>query len=448
MKKLQILVPHYKSPQEELSNLLDMIYVQRNINFDDIGVIIGNDGDLSIIDDDFLNYYRQKFDIEYHIFEHAGVSSTRNRLLDLATSDFVMFCDDDDTLLSNRSIQIILECIKNHTNANVFRSRYKFEFKNEIETILNDVGETEMFSNIHGVIIRRDFLIKNNIRFYENINVHEDSVFNILMGSYLHYENQEEIIINSQTYIYCHNDNSICKFNSDNKFDFVIRTTDVLINSRYELFKDLINRKQFNHLTHNINSQTVVLYRFLKKLELAQKFDPSYIKPIYIHTALCFKRLLPIIRNTIGMISVSEFDELCYNLFKDENFDIGTSYTNDFNNIVNYVDSLSFEQDPITKWTLDKNTGELTYNQADVAYFIKNRTVLIDNNVDDISSIYYSRGVDFETNNKEFKMNIQDNNEETENSIVNKYSHTSTYRDINELIDEYASKNNCEIINI
>ena len=117
-KRLQILVPHYKLPQEEMSNLLDMIYVQRGINFDDIGVIIANDGDLSVIDEEFLDYYRQKFDVEYHILPHAGVSTTRNRLIDLATADFIMFCDDDDTFLSNRELIILLDCtetLKWHT---------------------------------------------------------------------------------------------------------------------------------------------------------------------------------------------------------------------------------------------------------------------------------------------------------------------------------------------
>lgn len=445
-KRLQILIPHYKLPQEEMTNLLDMIYVQRGIDFNDIGVIIANDGDLAVIDEEFLNHYRQKFNIEYHILPHAGVSATRNRLIDLSTADFIMFCDDDDTFLSNRSFKILLECIENHKTANVFRSRYKYETKYGNETILNDAGETEMYSNLHGMMIRREFLIKNNIRFYERINVHEDSVFNILMGTYMHYENQEEIIINSQTYIYCHNDNSICKYNSDDKFDFVVRTTDVLINSRYELFKDLISRSQFNLLQTNIVNQSIVLYRFLKRLELTQPLDTTYITPIFIHTALCFKRLLTIIQPTISMVPNDDFNNIAINLLSEESFDIpNNDYVTDFYRLVDYVNGLSYDDDPIANWVYEPLTGEPSYNQADVAYFIKNHNITA-NNFTPLSELYYSRGVDFDTN---------DNNKEEQRetgtdleSLIDKFSHTNNASDVNTLIDEYAERAGYKTIDV
>lgn len=434
-KRLQILVPHYKLPQEEMSNLLDMIYVQRGINFDDIGVIIANDGDLSVIDEEFLDYYRQKFDVEYHILPHAGVSATRNRLIDLATADFIMFCDDDDTFLSNRSLKILLDCTETHKSANVLRSRYKYEVRYGNETILNDAGETEMYSNLHGMLLRREFLVKNNIRFYERINVHEDSVFNILLGSHLHYENQEEIIINSQTYIYCHNDNSICKYNSDDKFDFVVRTTDVLINSRYELFKDLISRSQFNLLQTNIVNQSIVLYRFLKRLELTQPLDPTYVTPIFIHTALCFKRLLTITQPTLSMVSNDDFNNVATNLLAEESFNIpNNDYVKDFYRLVNYVNVLSYDDDPIVKWVKDPLTGEPSYNQTDVAHFIKTHNLSTDSNTS-LSELYYSRGVDYDANNNKEE---QSKMESELDSIIDKFSHTKNAADINTMIDEYA----------
>lgn len=436
-KRLQILIPHYKLPQEEMTNLLDMICVQRGIDFNEIGVIIANDGDLSIIDEEFLDHYRQKFDIEYHILPHAGVSATRNRLLDLATAEFIMFCDDDDTFLSNRSLKILLDCTKTHKSANVLRSRYKYEVKYGNETILNDAGETEMYSNLHGLVLRREFLIKNNIRFYERINVHEDSVFNILLGSYIHYEKQEEIIINSQTYIYCHNDNSICKYNSDDKFDFVVRTTDVLVNSRYELFKDLISRSQFNLLQTNMVNQSIVLYRFLKRLELTQPMDPTYVTPIFIHTMLCFKRLLSITQPTISMIPNNELNSIAANLLSEESFNIpNNDYAKDFHRLVDYANGLSYDDDPIANWVYEPLTGEPSYNQSNVAYFIKNHT-LSANNFTPLSELYYSRGVDFETNsNKEGQCTA----ESELDSLLDRFSHTKNASDINTLIDEYADR--------
>ena len=42
--KLQILVPHYKERSEDIALLLDSIAIQQNVNFNEVGVIICNDG--------------------------------------------------------------------------------------------------------------------------------------------------------------------------------------------------------------------------------------------------------------------------------------------------------------------------------------------------------------------------------------------------------------------
>ena len=42
--KLQILVPHYKETTEEIKPLLDSIAIQQNVDFNEVGVIICNDG--------------------------------------------------------------------------------------------------------------------------------------------------------------------------------------------------------------------------------------------------------------------------------------------------------------------------------------------------------------------------------------------------------------------
>ena len=196
-KRLELLVPHYNAPEETLTNLLDMLSVQRDIDFSEIGVIIGNDGDKVILSDEFLDKYRKKFDIRYEKFIHKGVSATRNRLLDLASAEFVMFCDDDDTFLSNISLSIIFKCLDKFPDFNVCRTGYKCELHVGGEIVLSD-ATSEMFSNVHGVIFRRTFLIDNGIRFYENISMHEDAAFNILLGSFLNKDGEHIINLTNQ----------------------------------------------------------------------------------------------------------------------------------------------------------------------------------------------------------------------------------------------------------
>lgn len=428
-KRLQILVPHYKLPQEEMSNLLDMIYVQRGIDFNDIGVIIANDGDLSVIDEEFLNYYRQKFDVEYHILPHAGVSATRNRLLDLATAEFIMFCDDDDTFLSNRSLRTYFDCVNSYSTANIVRGVFKCEFKTDDSYSLADASDTELYSNIHGIMMRRSFLLENNIRFFENINMHEDSIFNIMIGSYLKYDNGEELIINTPTYIYCHNDNSICKINTNDDLDFVSSSTDILFNSRYHLFKELIRRRNFNDIQNSIISQSIVMTKYLQKLENLVSSDPDFISPIYVHALLCYRRLMNLIGPTIVSTSLNKFTPFVERIFTQEeinNFENG-NYKDVILHYIAIANQLSFDSDPLVDWYVCDD-GDIDYNQADVVYYVKYRKPSKDVDTS-VSELFYTNVN--ETGTDEEERTERNDNDNTQVSSGNQNLDDMLYKHIN-----------------
>lgn len=81
---LQILIPQYNEDETIIKNLLDSIAIQQAINFNDIGIIIANDGSSTLLNEEFLNKYN--FEIKYLREPHRGVSGTRNALLDAATA--------------------------------------------------------------------------------------------------------------------------------------------------------------------------------------------------------------------------------------------------------------------------------------------------------------------------------------------------------------------------
>jgi hypothetical protein len=59
-------------------------------------------------------------------------------------------------------------------------------------------------------------------------------------------------------------------------------------------------------------------------------------------------------------------------------------------NYINFAERLSYDDDPLTKWYVDSNTGAITYSQADVAYYIKNRTHINDAAMT-LSDLYYCK---------------------------------------------------------
>lgn len=103
---LDIIVPHYHEPESQIADLLKSIDMQQCVNFDDIKVIIVNDGHDVSLSEGFLSGW--KFKVDYFEKEHSGVSAARNYGLDRSTADYVMFCDADDMFCDVCGLWVIL----------------------------------------------------------------------------------------------------------------------------------------------------------------------------------------------------------------------------------------------------------------------------------------------------------------------------------------------------
>ena len=227
---LQILIPQYKETDEIIKPLLDSIKIQRNINFKDIGVVIVNDGTDVKLSKKLLNSY--PFKIRYILNEHKGVSATRNCCLDNSTTEYVMFCDADDIFSNILGIQMILDVIKNNP-FEVLISAFTEELKTaEGNYVYNQRDNDQIF--VHGKVFNRKFLIDNNIRWGEELLIHEDSYFNLLAISIA----QNKRYINTPYYMWCWNDNSVSR---SDKY-YVIKTYHHLIKSAYKLSEELLKR--------------------------------------------------------------------------------------------------------------------------------------------------------------------------------------------------------------
>ena len=182
MKRLQILVPHYKESEEMLSVLLNSINSQIEIDKNDIGVVICSDGDNIKLSDKFFKRY--PFDIRHVVCAHRGVSATRNSALLLSDAEYVMYCDADDCFYSIFGIKIILDTIDKHRGdelpLDVISSKFYQEDVKNGQWSLNLYDHNNIY--IHGRIYRREFLIFNQIYFNENTLANEDCFYSIFGG--------------------------------------------------------------------------------------------------------------------------------------------------------------------------------------------------------------------------------------------------------------------------
>ena len=235
--KLQILIPQYDETDDVIKPLLDSIEIQQNVDKNDIGVIIVNDGSDIHLSEDFLNKYSYK--IEYYLNEHKGVSATRNVCLDHATADYIMFCDADDMFYSVCALWIIFR----ETDIHSSEHKYGFDSMTTLfieETRMPDTKEViyvnhEMDSTfVHGKVHRRQYLINNNIRWNDDLTIHEDSFFNILCANL----STNVKYCPTPLYLWKWRDTSVCRHDPK----YILKTYRNMLDSNDALVEEFIKR--------------------------------------------------------------------------------------------------------------------------------------------------------------------------------------------------------------
>ena len=264
-KKLQFLVPQYNETENILKPLLDSIEVQQNIDMEDIGVIIVNDGSDIHLSQEFFNRY--SFDIEYHLNEHKGVSATRNACLDKATAEYVMFCDADDMFYNACGLYIIFREIENggfDSLVSAFIEETRDPETNEPLYVNHNMDSTF----VHGKVHNRKFLLKNKIRWNEALTIHEDSYFNCLcqrLAKELKY---------SQTsfYLWKWRDDSVCRHDPK----YILKTFNNMLDSNDALVEQFLNRNRKVDAQSFVVSMIYDSYFTMNKDEWLNQENKSY----------------------------------------------------------------------------------------------------------------------------------------------------------------------------
>jgi len=193
---------------------------------DDFEVIVIDDGSK---DNTYLIcavYARKDCRIKLIRQENRGVACTRNRLLDMASGEWIVFVDSDDYIaedyLEGFDKQISFEPRIDVVICNVyFVNKGKItahpSFKGDKELYYHELLRKRyrnIFSSLCGKAIRRSFIEQHHIRCLEQFNLGEDSYFLIVML----YHTENISISNTPLYFHERHENSIthsCKYAKD-----------------------------------------------------------------------------------------------------------------------------------------------------------------------------------------------------------------------------------------
>ena len=275
--KLQILITHYKEPEEVIKPLLDSIAIQQGVDFGEIGVVICSDGGEARLSDDFLRPY--PFLIEYFAIEHSGVSAARNALMDYAVADYIMFCDCDDMFVSNCGLYQIFVDIDGEfdTLASTFIEEYRKK-DGSIVYVSHDNDATF----IHGKVHRRQYLIDNNIRWNENLTIHEDSYFNIIVQALT----DKVRVCKNPFYLWKWRAESVCRH--DEKY--MLKTYDKFIDSNDALVDEFVKRGILDRAMYYFVRMVFETYYTMNKPEWSEQENQEYRKRVEKRFAEHFKK--------------------------------------------------------------------------------------------------------------------------------------------------------------
>ena len=179
--KISVIVATYNSG-DFLNEFLDSIKSQ-SLGFEDIEVIFVDDASTDDYTLDLLNNFNESYPNVSVIFldENSGFPGTgRNRGLDLAGGEYVIFADHDDSYVEN-AFEVMYDKINENdmliSNFNQvfddkvvkFKSLYKDTPTVRVKNIDEDRNLLRIPAAIWTRLFRKDFLVENNIRFLEGM---------------------------------------------------------------------------------------------------------------------------------------------------------------------------------------------------------------------------------------------------------------------------------------
>lgn len=180
--KISVIVATYNSG-DFLNELLDSIKSQ-SLGFEDIEVIFVDDLSNDSYTLDLLRNFDKKYSNVSVVFldENSGFPGTsRNKGLDLASGEYVIFADHDDTYNSD-AFEVMYNKIASEnadfliTNYNKVYSdktiKEKTVFNGEnivVDNFKEDLRLFDIGPSIWTKLFKKDFLVENNIRFLEGM---------------------------------------------------------------------------------------------------------------------------------------------------------------------------------------------------------------------------------------------------------------------------------------
>lgn len=287
--KVSIIVPIY-NVEKYLKRCINSILNQTLKEFE---LILVNDGSTDKSKEICDEYKDERIKVIHKINE--GVSSARNKGIDIAKGDYICFIDPDDYIDKDAIEYLYNLNIKNGADIACYRMK---TYKNEVlQSKLNIKENIEIYIKeniIKEYAINGKFLYStcnklydsklfNNIRFSENIRYAEDALINY----YLLSKSSKLVMSNLQKYNYCINESGVVSNINEKRLD-ILKAQKIIfyfLNKRYKKYTNYIAKQYIRSsilIVQDIAIEGTVLSKksLLNKLRCIVKQDKDILSNI------------------------------------------------------------------------------------------------------------------------------------------------------------------------
>lgn len=216
MEKVSVIIPIYNA-EKFLSLCLESII---NQTYKNLEIVLVNDGSLDNSIEICRQYAERDNRIKIIDDKNRGVSYARNKGIEKATGQYILFIDSDDIVKKNY-IDILVKKINKNTNLDMAVCAYEevnlncnkkknYNIDNSKIALLTGSLKKdyylirEFLNTPWGKLYKTQIIKKHNIRFPDKCNIAEDQIFNYQYYLYV----KEYIYINEPLYVYMHRKNS------------------------------------------------------------------------------------------------------------------------------------------------------------------------------------------------------------------------------------------------
>lgn len=208
-KFLSIVIPRYNETEQDVFPLLTSINNQVGIDFDSIEVIVCNDGGgAGELNHDFLKLFG-KLDIKQaNLTENKGSGIARQTGIEAAKGQYLMFCDADDILHNVGVLGAMMQEADNKA-PDILATNW-------LEELVTPDGQYRYLTHshentwMHGKLIRRQYLLQNDIRHHDSLRVHEDSYILALVSAFT----DRQAYLDITSYVWKYHSDSITRRNN------------------------------------------------------------------------------------------------------------------------------------------------------------------------------------------------------------------------------------------